>query len=170
MVGIIGGRTASEMPGLDIAEQRAWENFLDAALRLSGTLNRTLSEQHKLTLVDVRLLEILDKSATGSARMGDLAEQLLSLPSRVTRQIRRLEQAGLVQREASPEDGRGVLAGITDRGRAVAAEAMATYADGVREHFLRPLTRPQMSAMGENCRRVTTALKTVGTNGRVVRS
>ena len=63
-----------------------------------------------------------------------------------------------------------MLAGITDRGRAVAAEAMATYAEGVREHFLRPLTRPQMSAMGENCRRVTTALKTVGTTGRVVRS
>lgn len=158
------------MPGLDIAEQRAWENFLDAALRVSGTLNRTLSEQHKLTLVDVRLLEILDKSATGSARMGDLAEQLLSLPSRVTRQIRRLEQAGLVQREAAPEDGRGVLAGITDQGRAVAAEAMVTYAEGVRQHFLRPLTRPQMSAMGENCRRVTTALKAVGNNGKAVRS
>lgn len=158
------------MPGLDIAEQRSWENFLDAALRVYGTLNRSLAEQHKLTLVDVRLLEILDKSGTGSARMGDLAEQLLSLPSRVTRQIRRLEQAGLVQREASPEDGRGVLASITDRGRATVAEAMVTYAEGVRKHFLGPLTRPQMSAVGENCRRVTTALKTVGTNGRAVRS
>lgn len=170
MVGIIGGRTASEMPGLDIAEQRAWENFLDSALRVYGTLNRSLADQHKLTLVDVRLLEILDKSGSGSARMGDLAEQLLSLPSRVTRQIRRLEQAGLVQREASPEDGRGVLASITDHGRTVAAEAMVTYAEGVQQHFLRPLTRPQMTAVGENCRRVTTALKTVGTNGKVVRS
>ena len=64
------------MPGLDIAEQRAWQNFLDAALRLYGTLNRALVDEHKLTLVDVRLLEILDKSETGSARMGDLAEQL----------------------------------------------------------------------------------------------
>ena len=170
MVGIIGGRTASEMPGLDIAEQRAWENFLDSALRVYGTLNRSLADQHKLTLVDVRLLEILDKSGSGSARMGDLAEQLLSLPSRVTRQIRRLEQAGLVQREASPEDGRGVLASITDHGRTVAAEAMVTYAEGVQQHFLRPLTRPQMTAVGENCRRVTTALKTVGTNGKAVRS
>ena len=170
MVGIIGGRTASEMPGLDIAEQRSWENFLDAALRVYGTLNRALAEQHKLTLVDVRLLDILDKSGTGSARMGDLAEQLLSLPSRVTRQIRRLEQAGLVQREASPEDGRGVLASITDQGRAIAGEAMVTYAEGVQKHFLGPLTRPQMSAVGENCRRVTTALKTVGTNGKPVRS
>ena len=170
MVGIIGGRTASEMPGLDIAEQRSWENFLDAALRVYGTLNRALAEQHKLTLVDVRLLDILDKSGTGSARMGDLAEQLLSLPSRVTRQIRRLEQAGLVQREASPEDGRGVLASITDRGRAISAEAMVTYAQGVQQHFLGPLTRPQMSAVGENCRRVTNALKAAGSTGKAVRS
>jgi DNA-binding MarR family transcriptional regulator len=98
MGGMIAGRTASEMPGLDIAEQRAWQNFLDAALRLYGTLNRGLVDKHKLSLVDVRLLEILDNSETGAARMGDLAEQLMSLPSRVTRQIRRLEAAGLVHR------------------------------------------------------------------------
>lgn len=169
MGGIIGGRTESAMPGLDIAEQRAWENFLEAALRLHGALNRSISEQHQLTLVDVRLLDILDRSDTGSARMGDLAEQLLSLPSRVTRQIRRLEQAGLVRREASPEDGRGVLASITDGGRAAAAAAMVTYSDGVRQRFLGPLTRPQMSALGENCRRISTAQKAVGSNGKVNR-
>lgn len=166
MGGTIGGRTASAMPGLDIAEQRAWENFLDAALRVYGSLNRTLSEEFGLTLVDVRLLEILCRSESGSARMGDLAEQLLSLPSRVTRQIRRLEQAGLVRREASPEDGRGVLASITDRGRESVSEAIATYADAVRQRFLAPLTRQQMTAMGENCRRISEALKTKGSSGR----
>ncbi len=164
------GRTASAIPGLDIAEQRAWECFLDAALRIYGSLNRTLSEAHKLSLVDVRLLEILDKSETGSARMGDLAEQLLSLPSRVTRQIRRLEEAGLVRREASPEDGRGVLASITDQGRQVVAEAMTTYSEAVRERFLAPLTRPQMSALGENCRRLSAAAKPERSNGRVKRT
>ena len=159
MGGTIAGRTASEMPGLDIAEERSWQNFLDASLRLYGTLNKKLSEQHKLSLVDVRLLEILSRSETGSARMGDLAEQLLSLPSRVTRQIRRLEAAGLVEREASPDDGRGVLAGITDRGRALVEESLATYGEAVREYFLGPLTRPQMSALGENCRRISADLK-----------
>ena len=147
------------MPGLDIAEERSWQNFLEASLRLYGTLNKKLSEQHKLSLVDVRLLEILSRSETGSARMGDLAEQLLSLPSRVTRQIRRLEAAGLVEREASPDDGRGVLAGITERGRALVEESLATYGEAVREHFLGPLTRPQMSALGENCRRISSDLK-----------
>ena len=148
---------------MDIAEERSWQNFLDASLRLYGTLNKTLSEQHKLSLVDVRLLEILSRSETGSARMGDLAEQLLSLPSRVTRQIRRLEAAGLVEREASPDDGRGVLAGITERGRALVEDSLATYGEAVREHFLGPLTRPQMSALGENCRRISADLKAKST-------
>lgn len=169
MGGMIAGRTASEMPGLDIAEQRAWQNFLDAALRLYGTLNRGLVDQHKLSLVDVRLLEILDNSDTGAARMGDLAEQLMSLPSRVTRQIRRLEAAGLVRREASPDDGRGVLAGITDQGRAVVEDAMLTYATGIRENFLGPLSRPQMAAMGENCRRISASLKGGGNSTKVGR-
>lgn len=163
MGGTIAGRTAGDMPGLDIAEERSWQNFLDASLRLYGTLNKTLSEQHKLSLVDVRLLEILSRSETGSARMGDLAEQLLSLPSRVTRQIRRLEAAGLVEREASPDDGRGVLAGITERGRALVEDSLATYGEAVREHFLGPLTRPQMSALGENCRRISADLKVKST-------
>ena len=111
---MIAGRTAGDMPGLDIAEQRSWQNFLDSALRMYANLNRALVEAHQLTLNDVRLLDILDRSPTGSARMGDLAEGLMSLPSRVTRQIRRLEVAGLVRRGASPDDGRGVLATITD--------------------------------------------------------
>lgn len=161
------GRTAGLMPGLDLAEQRAWENFLDAALRVYGSLNRTLSEQHGLSLVDVRLLEILCSSETGAARMGDLAEQLLSLPSRVTRQIRRLEEAGLVRREASPEDGRGVLAAITDKGREAVTVAITTYAEAVRQRFFRPLTRAQVSAVGENCRRISSALKSPSPNGRV---
>lgn len=170
MGGMIAGRTASEMPGLDIAEQRSWQHFLDAALRLYGTLNRELMDDHKLTLVDVRLLEILDHSSTGSARMGDLAEQLMALPSRVTRQIRRLEAAGLVRRGTSPEDGRGVVATITDEGRRIVDDAMLTYARGVREGFLGPLSRPQMAAMGESCRRISASLKGTGSSSKFGRS
>ena len=157
MQGMIAGRTAGDMPGLDIAEQRAWQNFLDTALRLHATMNRGLADEHKLSLADVRLLDVLDRS--GSARMGDLADVLVSLPSRVTRQIRRLEANGLVQRTASPEDGRGVLATITDSGRDAVRQAMVTYAHAVRVHFLDQLTRTQLAAMGDNCRRIGSALK-----------
>jgi DNA-binding MarR family transcriptional regulator len=157
------------MPGLDIAEERAWQNFLDAALRLYATLNRELVDEHRLTLNDVRLLDVLDRSPTGSARMGDLADELMSLPSRVTRQIHRLERQRLVSRCSSPEDGRGVLAIITADGRQVLRAAMSTYGDGVREHFLSRLSRPQTAAIGENCRRIGAGLRSKETPARVGR-
>jgi DNA-binding MarR family transcriptional regulator len=71
-----------------------------------------------------------------------------------------LELQGLVRRGASPDDGRGVLAIITDDGRIAVRNAMATYGEGVRAHFLSRLSRPQIAAMGENCRRISVALKT----------
>ncbi len=147
------------MPGLDIAEHKAWQNFLDSTLRLHGTLNRRLTEVHQLSMFDLRVLDMLDHAPTGCARMGDLAEALASLPSRLTRQVRRLEAQGLVGRKTSPDDRRGVVAAITDDGRAVAREAMTTYAEGIRAHFLGPLSRSQVVAVGENCRRISAALK-----------
>jgi DNA-binding MarR family transcriptional regulator len=159
MAALIAGRTASEMPGLDIAEQKSWLNFLDSTLRLYATLNRRLTEAHQLSLFDVRVLDMLDRAPAGRARMGDLAEALASLPSRLTRQVRRLEAQGLVRREASQDDRRGVVAAITDDGRATSRRAVATYADGIRVYFLGPLSRSQVVAVGENCRRISAALK-----------
>jgi len=165
----VAGRSASEIPGLDVAEMRSWQHFLEAAVRLSATLNRGLVKSHRLTLNDVRLLDMLNRSATGSARMGDLADQLVSLPSRVTRQIRRLEEQGLVLREASPHDRRGVLATITDEGRATVGQAMMTYGQYVKAHFSNQLSRPQVAALGENCRRINHGLKVAGSPPRQAR-
>jgi DNA-binding MarR family transcriptional regulator len=159
MGGLIAGRTASEMPGLDSAEQKSWQDFLDSALRISTMLNRRLTDAHQLSLFDVRVLDLLDNAPAGSVRMGDLAEALPSLPSRLTRQIRRLELQGLVRREASQDDRRGVVATITDDGRTAARQAMITYAQDVQTYFLGPLSAPQIAAMGENCRRISAALK-----------
>jgi DNA-binding MarR family transcriptional regulator len=159
MADLIAGRTASEMPGLDIAEQKSWQNFLDSTLRLYATLNRRLTDVHQLSLFDVRVLDMLDNAPAGRARMGDLAEALPSLPSRLTRQVRRLEVHGLVRREASRDDRRGVVASITEDGRTAARQAMVTYSQSVRTYFLGQLSRSQIAAMGENCRRISAALK-----------
>ncbi|KAA8946868.1 MarR family transcriptional regulator [Mycobacterium sp.] len=162
MRGLGAGRTAGAMPGLDIAEQKSWQTVVDAALRLYATLNRALTEAHHLSLVDVRVLDMLDSAPGGSARMGDLAEALPSLPSRLTRQIRRLELHGLVRREASRDDRRGVIAAITEDGRAAVHRAMVTYAQGVRTHFLGQLSPSQVAAMEKNCRRISAALRPSG--------
>jgi len=159
MTRLIGGRTASDMPGLDIAEQKSWQNYLTASLRLYAELNVRLLEKHELSLGDVRLLHILSNLPDGTARMRELAEALPSPGSRLTRQIRRLEAQGLVRRATSPDDRRAVIAAITEQGRAVAEQATASYAHEVRKNFIDRLSRSQIAAMEDGCRRITTALK-----------
>ena len=152
----------SPSPTLDDTEQRSWQHFLDAATRLYVLLNRKLMAAHKLTLFDVLLLEMLNESKSGSARMGDLAHALMLKPSRVSQQIRRLESQGLVQRSASSDDRRGVVARITHDGLARVKPALATYAQVVRMHYLDQLSRPQMAALGDASRRISTALNPTG--------
>jgi DNA-binding MarR family transcriptional regulator len=114
---------------------------------------------HQFSLGDVRLLHILGNFPDGTARMRELAEALPATGSRLTRQTRRLEAQGMLRRATSPGDRRGVIAIITDEGRAVAEETTASYAQVVRKNFIDRLTRSQIAAMENGCRRITSALK-----------
>lgn len=152
-------RTASDLPGLDIAEQRSWQNYLYAALRFHVAMDRCLSDAHQLSVIDLRVLDILDKSAEGAARMGDLADALAANPHHVTKRIHRLEERRLVQREPNSDDRRGVLARITDNGRRVAGHATRIYAQGVRTHLIGSLSRRQLITLEENSRRINSGLQ-----------
>src|SRR5690625_749296 len=128
----IAGRTASAMPGIDIAEHKSWQNFLTSVLGVYAVLNRQLTDAHQLSLIDIQALSTLSDAPTAGIRMGDLAEMLLSPPSRMTRQIRRLQDEGLVLRTPSPSDRRVVVATITNKGRMLLQQAAVTYSQGVR--------------------------------------
>ena len=104
-------------------------------------------------------LQIMNLLREGELNVGEIADACGCSSANVSRHLTLLMRHGLVEREASPDDGRGVLAGITDSGRVAVEEALVTYGEAVRENFLGPLTRPQMSALGENCRRISADLK-----------
>ncbi len=69
------------------------------------------------TLID--LLVRLDQASGNRLRGVDLSRQLLLSPSHVSRMIDRAEAAGLVRRNADPNDRRASLVTLTHRGRAV---------------------------------------------------
>lgn len=161
MDGFISGSINGAAMELSLAEQKSWQNYLAAVLHMNTTLNRELSTTHQLSLADVQLLDLLANAPDGSIQMGELAIALMALPSRLTRQVRRLVGQGLVQRTASPRDRRRVLATITEAGRTLMDEATITYANEVRTHFLGPLTRPQIAAMATSCRQIGDGLKRI---------
>lgn len=158
MASLVPGRIVGSTSELDLAEQKSWQNYLAAALRMNDALNRKLNDAHGLSLSDVQLLALLDGCPDG-LQMGDLAEALPSSPSRLTRQVRRLENQELVLRTVSPHDRRRVMASITGTGRDLVQEAMDTYEGEVRAHFFGPLTRPQIAAVATSCRQIGEGLK-----------
>ena len=160
MAGMTPGRIHGGTPELDLAEQKSWQNYLAATLRMNSALNQRLNDAHGLSLSDVQLLGLLDSCASG-LQMGDLAEALPSPPSRLTRQVRRLEVKELVLRTVSLHDRRRVVASITATGRTLVQKAMVTYEDEVRANFLGPLTRPQIAAIATSCRQISDGLKRV---------
>lgn len=158
-------RTGSDLPGLDLAERQAWQHYLDAVLRFDAAMNRLLNDEHQLSVIDHRVLDILDKSPDGSARMAHLADALGATRRQMTKRIDRLEARVLVRREPVPADRRGVVALITDDGRQLVDQARITYAQGVANYLLGPLTAHQVNTVAENCWRITWALRTCDPRG-----
>ncbi|MFL0278321.1 MarR family winged helix-turn-helix transcriptional regulator [Mycobacterium sp. SMC-19] len=143
---------------LDADEYDSWQSYLATTLRMTAMLDQRLNDAHQLSLIEVDVLAVLGESPTGRIQMGDLPKSLPSLPSRFTRHIRRLEEHGLLQRSVDPWDRRRVLLSITAKGREAVEEAMATYADSVRAHFIGPLSRPQVSEIAETCEQIKSPL------------
>lgn len=152
------GAPALWLPGLDDLEQRSWQQFAESSTRLVVALNQTLTEQHGLGLFELRLLEVLAKSDSGSARMSELAGALMLLRSRVTWLTGRLEAQGLLRRARFAGDGRGVRAEITPAGRNRAAEARKTYAQLIRVLYVNRMSRQQMLALGASCQQINESM------------
>ncbi len=80
---------------------------------------------HDLTFARYEVLVLLTFSRTGELPLKVIGSRLMVHPTSVTNAIDRLVAAGYVRRRPNPADGRGVLAGITDAGRAVVEQATA---------------------------------------------
>ena len=78
---------------------------------------------HDLTFARYEVLVLLTFSRTGELPLKVIGSRLMVHPTSVTNAIDRLAAAGFVQRRPNPADGRGVLARITDAGRAVVEKA-----------------------------------------------
>ena len=143
---------------LDETEQQAWRAFLIATTRLFEQLDRELREQHDMTLGDYEVLARLSESPGERLRMTVLADQARISKSRLTHQVRRLEDRGWVRREVCPTDRRGWEAVLTTAGRRKVEAAAPSHVGSVRCHLFDNLTPDQVDAIATGFRAVQDAL------------
>lgn len=118
-----------------------------ATTLLFDRLDDDLRRAHDISLVEYEILVRLSER-DGQMRMAALAEALAHSRSRVTHTVTRMEKAGLVQRSSSPEDGRGILATLTDKGQDLLVRAAPTHVEGVRAHLVDLATDDDFAALG----------------------
>lgn len=110
---------------------------------------------HGLTFARYEALVLLTFSSRGSLPLGKMGERLQVHPTSVTSIVDRLEGAGLVVRLRHPDDGRAVLAEITDEGRALVERATADLV--AAEFGLGALDESALRALSELLRPVRKA-------------
>ena len=133
---------------LDADQQRSWRALVMGTTLLFDRLDDDLRRTCDLSLVEYEILVRLSEAEGRRLRMAQLADALAHSRSRVTHTIARMEKAGLVERTVSPEDGRGVLAAMTDKGYALLVRIAPLHVNGVRAHLVDLVSPDDFAALG----------------------
>ncbi|WHT21939.1 MarR family transcriptional regulator [Crossiella sp. CA-258035] len=136
-------------PWLDEEQQQAWRGFLAMQTRLQSHLARELQRQSGLSDADYAVLVGLSEAPQGRLRLNELGCELRWQKSRLSKQISRMQERGLVLREECPTDGRGAFATLTAKGRATIEAAAPLHVREVRRYFAEALTPAQLNALTE---------------------
>jgi DNA-binding MarR family transcriptional regulator len=135
---------------------RVWRELLRVHALVTHALDRELGESRDLPLAWYDVLASLD-DAGGRLRMQTLAQRVVFSRSGTTRLVDRMVAAGVVRRERCAADGRGTYAVLTPLGKRRLRDASGLHLRGVRDHFTRHLTEPDVRAMHEALRRILDA-------------
>ena len=138
----------------DELELAMWQGMLRAHALVIRALDETLARRHGLAVSEFDVLITLANAPDRELRMSELAERVMLSPSGLTRLVTRLENAGLVRRRPSGDDGRSYLSCLTDQGLAKLDEARPTHNAVIRELFLDRIPRRERAALARAWRAI----------------
>jgi DNA-binding MarR family transcriptional regulator len=148
----------TEVRWLDERQERAWRALQSMQMRLNARLAAELAEVSDLSHSDYKVLVALTDRPDGRVRLYELAAALGWEKSRVSHQIARMAERGLVAKDKCGDDRRGAFAVVTDLGRAAIEAAAPHHVETVRRLFVDPLTPAEIEALGSAAQKILDAL------------
>jgi DNA-binding MarR family transcriptional regulator len=140
--------TATAAPRwLNPREQTAWRAYLDMNALLGARLNKEMQEASGISIADFSVLVPLSEHPEARMRVLELARSLGWEKSRLSHQLTRMQQRGLVERSNCNEDRRGAWIVLTDRGRATVESAAPRHVESVRRYLFDELSPAQVDAL-----------------------
>lgn len=143
---------------LDEPQERAWRALQFMQMRLTARLAGELAAVSELSYPDYLVLVALGDAAGGRRRPFELADILGWEKSRVSHQVARMAERGLVAKERCGDDGRGAFVVATERGRAAIEAAAPHHVATVRRLFVDPLMPDELDTLGRAADKILQAL------------
>ncbi len=138
-------------------ERQAWKNFVLMQFQLLALLGRELTDTG-LSFQDYSVLAELSDRPEYQARLTELGRQLGWEKSRISHQVTRMEQRGLLAKVKCPTDLRGWNVKLTDEGHAAIVAAAPAHVATVRKNFIDLLTADQIEVLQQITTTVLEAL------------
>ncbi|GAB3596266.1 MarR family winged helix-turn-helix transcriptional regulator [Microbacterium tumbae] len=130
------------------SDQRAWESYQRMRVLLSGRIAREVTAAAGLSEADYDVLSVLARQSE-PIRPTALGCGLDWEKSRLSHQLRRMEQRGLILRDSCIDDGRGQVVSITAAGREVHEKAKIAHDAAVCRYVTDVLTAEQLDRLQE---------------------
>ncbi len=140
-------------------EQRAWRGLLRMTAQLNVRMNRQLQDDYGISLAEYDVLVVLSEAPEGRRRVFELTDALAWEQSRVSHQLARMQQRGLIARQECPTDARGAFAVLTEAGRAAIEQAAPAHVEMVRQLVFDGLSPDQLTALTDVTERVLDRLQ-----------
>jgi len=115
--------------------------------QLGVRLNRLLLQDSGLTGADYEILAVLSADPAGRMPAQDLCGLLQWEKSRLSHQVRRMQEQELIAREPNPADGRSAMICLLPAGRRAIENAAPQHVQNVRRHFIDLLTPAELDTL-----------------------
>ena len=139
---------------LNRREDRAWRAFKRASYLLDVRLSRHLLQDSRLTQADYEVLAVLSEHSTDHMPARELCATLTWEKSRLSHQIRGMQERGLIAREPNPDDARSVVIRLLPAGRRVIENAAPAHVHRVRQHLIDLFTPAELETFASLNERV----------------
>ncbi|GAA2496709.1 MarR family winged helix-turn-helix transcriptional regulator [Terrabacter carboxydivorans] len=134
---------------LDADELAAWKRLVAVVELVPAALDTQLRRDSALTHFEYFVLAMLSEAPDRTLRMTSLGQRTNATLTRLSHVVRRLEERGLVERFACPEDGRATNARLSDAGHAALVAAAPGHVSTVRATVIDALTPEQVEQLSD---------------------
>jgi len=145
--------------GMKELDSKAWRAFHKIGTSLLPHLGRQITNHSGISGAEYVVLVALSELTVSSVNLNRLANGLGWEISRMSHQVSRMDDAGLVKKTKNLEDSRCFDVSITTKGRRIAEAAIPLQSIEINHCFSEVLTRAQMKSLIEISEAISSHMK-----------